>query len=71
MKRKGLFDFGFNDLNRDGNISPMEAAFGMQVMDEIFVSGEDGDSDECDDESEDFDDDDMDKEFESDDDFDD
>lgn len=54
MKRKGLFDFGFNDLNGDGKISPMEAAFGMQVMDDIFSDDDDGDDDDdCDDDYDD------------------
>lgn len=49
MKRRGLFDFGFNDLNRDGNISSMEAAFGMQVMDEADDNDDDGDDFDSDD----------------------
>ena len=53
MKRKGLFDFGFNDLDGDGNISPMEAAFGMQVMDDIFSDDDDGDDYDCDDDYDD------------------
>lgn len=56
MKRKGLFDFGFNDLNGDGKISPMEAAFGMQVMDDIFSDDDDGDDDDDDDCDDDYDD---------------
>lgn len=37
---RSSFDFGFNDLNHDGNIDACEAAYGFQIMNDIMGNNE-------------------------------
>ena len=49
-----LFDFGFNDLNRDGKIDAGERAFGFSVLNDMMRGNGKGDDDD-DDDDDDFD----------------
>ena len=42
---RDLFDFGFNDLNRDGKIDAGERAFGFSVLNDMMRGNGKGDDD--------------------------
>lgn len=43
---RDLFDFGFNDLNRDGKIDAGERAFGFSVLNDMMRGNGKGDDDD-------------------------
>ena len=45
---RDLFDFGFNDLNRDGKIDAGERAFGFSVLNDMMRGNGKGDDDDDD-----------------------